>query len=144
MKPLEHPHWLPWAPQIQVNWGPCRSLLSWVTLNRELLASSCKFLFIIIKKRINGQTLSICLEKRKTLKEKGVEGQGERSSFLPFSNVSRYSFGVWALHWNQPLHLIYPSCLLHSLMTTLKPQAHHSLHAQPRVQCFGEGRLASR
>lgn len=27
-----------------------------------------------------------------------------------------------------PPNLIYPSCLLNSLMTTLKPQAHHSLH----------------
>lgn len=84
MKPLEHPHWLPWAPQIQVHWGPCRSLLSWVTLNRELLASSCKFIFIISEKRINGQTLSICLEKRKTLKKKELGGRGKGLHFYRF------------------------------------------------------------
>lgn len=84
MKPLEHPHWLPWAPQIQVHWGPCRSLLSWVTLNRELLASSCKFIFIISEKRINGQTLCICLEKRKTLKKKELGGRGKGLHFYRF------------------------------------------------------------
>lgn len=37
-------------------------------------------------------------------------------------------------------HLIYPSCLLHSLITTLKPQARHSLHclAQSSVLWRGE------
>lgn len=84
MKPPEHPHWLPWAPQIQVHWGPCRSLLSWVTLNRELLASSCKFIFIISKKRINGANPQHMLREEKDSEEKGVEGQGKGLHFYRF------------------------------------------------------------
>lgn len=144
MKPLEHTHWLPWAPQIQVHWGPCISLLSWVTLNREGLANSCKFIFIINERGkdqwANPQDM---LRKEKETEERGLRAWRE-SSFLPFSDVSCYSFGVWALHQNQPPSSDLPQLppvWSHYNTETVSSSALHCL-AQSLV-LRREGRMAS-
>lgn len=141
VKPLEHPHWLPWAPQIQVHWGPCRSLLSWVTLNREGLASSCKFIFII-KKRGKDQWANPqdTLRKEKDSEERGRCVCGEGLHFYRFQMFHVITLGYGHYIETTTPHLIYPSCFLHNLMTTLRPQAHHSLHclAQSSVLWRGE------
>lgn len=128
MKSPEHPHWLPWAPQIQVHWGPCRNLLSWVTLNREGLASSCKFIFIINTRGedqwANPQDM---LREKKDSEERGRGGGGKVFISTVFWCFTLFLWGMSTTSKPTP-HLIYPSCLLHHLMTTLKPQAHHSLH----------------
>lgn len=80
------------------------------------------------------------LRKEKETLKKEVYVRGEGLHFYRFQMFHATHLGRGHYIKTNTPNLIYPSCLLHNLVITLQPQAHHSLHclAQSSVLWRGE------
>lgn len=130
-----HPHKLPWVPQVHIHWGLCLKNLgeaSWAL--SEDLASSCTFTFRISEK---GKDRWVKSPDHVLRKMTDIEGTCGWDLHLYHSEVFHVLSPFWgALNQRLQKHLIYPSCLMHSLITSKKPQAHHSALPSPQFSAL--------